>query len=155
MALLTSTTTTAVRDPSAASFGDEKASVFTNSTTEMAIHALRKDEDGLLYYTKVKLNSNDDITMAAGGLAYSGLSDIVANQFKDGTPVNDTNPTEGETGLEQHENNKINRFWNQHQMKMDKYQYFINTNGMFVMRFLGTDYSYGAQDGSTANWIKA
>ena len=99
MALLTSTTTTAVRDPSAASFGDEKASVFTNSTTEMAIHALRKDEDGLLYYTKVKLNSNDDITMAAGGLAYSGLSDIVANQFKDGTPVNDTNPTEGETGF--------------------------------------------------------
>ena len=60
----------------------------------------------------------------------------------------------GESGLEQHENNKINREWNQHQFKMDKYQYFMNSDGMFVMRFLGTDYSYGAQEGSTKNWIK-
>ena len=155
MALLTSTTTTAVRDPSAASFGDEKSSVFTNSTTEYAIHALKKDKDGLLYYTKVKLNSNDEINVSSGGLAYSGLADLVSNKFKDGTEVNATNPTMGESGLEQHENNKINREWNQHQFKMDKYQYFMNSDGMFVMRFLGTDYSYGAQEGSTKNWIKA
>ena len=86
MALLVSSTSTTVRDPSAASFGDEKSSVYSINADEYAIHALTKKDDGLLYYTKVKLNSNESIQMSDGsGPAFSGLSDMITGKMSDGT----------------------------------------------------------------------
>ena len=158
MALLVSTTSTTVRDPSAASFGEEKSSVFSTNADELAIHALTKKDDGLLYYTKVKLNSNDSIQMSDGsGSAYSGLSDMISGKMADGTTdVNASNPYESEVGVGSFDNNKGNREWQQHTFKMDKYQYFMDDNGFLVMRFKGTDYSWAnAQDGATKNWKKA
>ena len=157
MALLVSKTTTTVRDPSHDSFSDEKSSVFVDNTSEYAIHALTKKDDGLLYYTKVKLNSNEEIQMSDGsGPAFSGLQDMVQNQLADGTSVNSSAPGISETGLASTDNNKGNREWAQHTFKMDKYQYFLNDNGFLVMRFKGTDYSWAnAQDGAIKNWKKA
>ena len=158
MALLVSSTSTTVRDPSAASFGDEKSSVYSINADEYAIHALTKKDDGLLYYTKVKLNSNESLQMSDGsGPAFSGLSDMITGKMSDGTTdVNASNPYSQEIGIASTDNNKGNREWQQHTFKMDKYQYFMDDNGFLVMRFKGTDYSWAnAQDGATKNWKKA
>mgnify|MGYP001342335190 CR=1 FL=1 len=117
---------------------------------EYAYHALSRDADGLLTYTKVKLNGNETVELTNDkGFAYNGLEDMLEGKTDDGTDYNMWQTGTSETGRESHETNVSNR--NHEQFRFDnlKLFYFLNSNGKLVARYKN-DYVYAATGGSTA-----
>ena len=117
---------------------------------EYAYHALTRDADGLLTYTKVKLNGTESIELTNNdGFSYNGLEHMLEGQTPDGTPYNMWQEGTSETGKEAHETNIGNR--NHEQFRFDnlKLFYYLNGDGKLVARYK-QDFVYQATGGSTA-----
>jgi len=107
---------------------------------ELAMHALKRDEDGLLTYTKVKWDSDEEIAMTTGdGFAFTGVEEFVEGINIDGVVANAVQFGTDSEGSQltnyQHKNYEQVRFDNQ------KLFYFINDQGFLVARYQ-RDYSH-------------
>lgn len=107
---------------------------------ELAMHALKRDEDGLLTYTKVKWDSDEEIPMTTGeGYAFTGVEEFLEGINADGVVANAVQSGADNEGSQftnyQHKNFEQVRFDNQ------KLFYFINERGFLVARYQ-RDYSY-------------
>lgn len=57
---------------------------------EFAMHALSRDENGLLTYSKVKWNSSDTVELTTGeGFAYRGIEEFLHGITRDGIEINE------------------------------------------------------------------
>lgn len=121
---------------------------------ESAVHALKKDDTGILTYSKVKFYGDEgSINMSDGsGFPYS-LDQIESGFATDGqTLINDVQKgvSEGSDNRQYNFNSRSND-----QIKIDhrKVTYYINSNGFLVARF-DKSYPYAAtQNGATGNWV--
>lgn len=60
-----------------------------NLTPETSMHALTRDSEGLLTYTKINLNSSDSLQLSNGnGLAYESIEEFVDGVTASGVPHN-------------------------------------------------------------------
>tara|TARA_B100000959_G_scaffold57430_1_gene59974 strand:- start:15255 stop:15695 length:441 start_codon:yes stop_codon:yes gene_type:complete len=118
---------------------------------EYAYHAFERDADGLLTYTKVKLNGTEAVELTNdGGFAYNGLEDMLDGSLDDGeTQVNSLPVGYTETGRNQWDTNI--GFRNHDQFRFDnlKLFYYLNSDGKIVARYK-QDYVYVSTGGSTA-----
>ena len=118
---------------------------------EYAYHAFERDADGLLTYTKVKLNGTEAVELTInGGFAYNGLEDMLDGSLDDGTTqVNSLPVGYTETGRNQWDTNI--GFRNHDQFRFDnlKLFYYLNGAGKLVARYK-QDFVYTSTGGSTA-----
>ena len=55
-------------------------------SNEFAMHALNRDVNGLLVYTKVKLDSNDSVEVNSGeGFGFNGFEGMALGKASDGS----------------------------------------------------------------------
>lgn len=128
------------------------ATQYKGFTDEYAFHALKREDDGLLVYTKVKLGSHDKINVTTGeGFAYGSLGSIRSNTDNAGVEANTQQYGVLESGLETWQDNKGFKNYEQHIFDDNKLNFYMDDDGNFVMRFL-EDYPWAAQDGATKNW---
>ena len=94
---------------------------------EYAYHAFKRDADGLLTYTKVKLNGTESIDLTDDtGFAYNGLEDMLDGTLDDGTTQTNSLPVGyEESGRNQWDTNIGNR--NHDQFRFDNLKLFLST----------------------------
>ena len=123
----------------------QTATVFNSD--ESAFHGLKRDEDGLLTYTKIPFRSNETVNLSDFAIAYDGLDDLNtgrANEAQRGTQ---------EENRDQYESNGGARAYDGARFDSNKVTYFMNDNGFLVARYF-SDFSYNVgQNGQTRNWI--
>ena len=127
-------------------------------TSEYALHAMKRDDDGLLTYTKVNWYSADTIKMDNGeGTAYNSVGSFQTNEMEYasgpygvGHNINDI-PIEYNSTDDPRKANTKFRNYEQHVFDENKATYFINDDGYLVLR-IGSEYTYNSKDGATANW---
>ena len=127
-------------------------------TSEYSFHALSRDENGLLTYTKSNWYSGDQINMDNGeGVAYNSVGDFQTNEMEYasgpygvGHNINDI-PIEYNSTDDPRKANTKFRNYEQHVFDENKATYFINDDGYLVLR-IGSEYTYNSKDGATANW---
>ena len=128
------------------------ATQYKGFTDEYAFHALKREDDGLLVYTKVKLGSHDKVNVTTGeGFAYGSLGSIISNTDNGGNEANSQQYGVIESGLETWQDNKGYKNYEQHIFENNKLNFYMDDDGNFVMRYLD-DYPWAAQDGATKNW---
>ena len=118
---------------------------------------MKRDDDGLLTYTKVNWYSGDTINMDNGeGTAYNSVGSFQTNEMEYasgvygvGHNINDI-PIEYNSTDDLKANTKF-RNYEQHVFDENKATYFINDDGYLVLR-IGSEYTYNSKDGATANW---
>ena len=128
------------------------ATQYKGFTDEYAFHALKREDDGLLVYTKVKLAGHDKVNLTTGeGFAYGSLGSVIENKTNANAEVNPTQYGVAESGLASWQDNKGFRNYEQHIFENNKLNFYMDEDGNFVMRYLD-DYPWAAQDGATRNW---
>ena len=118
---------------------------------EYAYHAFKRDADGLLTYTKVKLNGTESIDLTDDtGFAYNGLEDMLDGTLDDGTTQTNSLPVGyEESGRNQWDTNIGNRNHDQFRFDNLKLFYYLDGNGKLIARYKN-DYVYTSTGGSTA-----
>ena len=126
-------------------------------SNEYAMHALNRDVNGLLIYTKTKLDSTDTIEVNDGqGFGYNGFEGLALGKASDGTTVQNTLQSDYDESTDLHYQTNA-KFRKYQQVRFDplKLFYFINDDGMLVARYQH-DYSYAASETATSttgtNW---
>ena len=127
-------------------------------TSEYALHAMKRDDDGLLTYTKVNWYSGDTINMDNGeGTAYNSVGSFQTNEMEYasgpygvGHNINDI-PIEYNSTDDPRKANTKFRNYEQHVFDENKATYFINDEGYLILR-IGSEYTYSSKDGATGNW---
>ena len=121
---------------------------------EPAIHALYRDETGLLKYKKVLIGGNESININNGeGFAYASIDALESALDGAGGNANESQWGVDESGREQHQTNSGTRAYEQMVLDRDKITFYLNSNGELVARHI-QNYAYAAaQDGATENWI--
>ena len=129
-------------------------------SNEYAMHALNRDVNGLLIYTKTKLDSTDTIDVNDGqGFGYNGFEGLAIGKASDGTTVQNTLQSDYDESTDDHYQTNA-KFRKYQQVRFDplKLFYFINDEGNLVARYQH-DYTYAATETETAttgnNWIPA
>ena len=127
-------------------------------TSEYALHAMKRDDDGLLTYTKVNWYSGDTINMDNGeGTAYNSVGSFQTNEMEYASGVYGVGhninyiPIEYNSTDDPRKANTKFRNYEQHVFDENKATYFINDDGYLVLR-IGSEYTYNSKDGATANW---
>ena len=83
------------------------ATQYKGFTDEYAFHALKREDDGLLVYTKVKLAGHDKVNLTTGeGFAYGSLGSVIENKTNADAEVNPTQYGVAESGLASWQDNK-------------------------------------------------
>jgi len=109
---------------------------------EFAMHALDRDANGLLKYTKVKWDSNEEVELANGeGIFVNGLEQLLNGKLDDGTPMNAVQEGYVEPAREQWQTQSVNRKYEQTRFDNNKLFYFINNRGYLVARY-NKDYTH-------------
>ena len=109
---------------------------------EFAMHALDRDANGLLKYTKVKWDSNEEVELANGeGIFVNGLEQLLNGKLDDGTPMNAVQEGYVEPAREQWQTQSVNRKYEQTRFDNNKLFYFINSRGYLVARY-NRDYTH-------------
>ena len=127
-------------------------------TSEYSFHALSRDDNGLLTYTKSNWYSGDQINMDNGeGVAYNSVGDFQKNEltyssgsYSVGHNINDI-PIDYNSTTDPRQPNTTNRKYEQHVFDENKATYYINSDGYLVLR-IGSEYKYSSKDGATGNW---
>ena len=127
-------------------------------TSEYALHGMKRDDDGLLTYTKVNWYSADTIKMDNGeGTAYNSVGSFQTNEMEYasgpygvGHNINDI-PIEYDSTTDPRLANTKFRNYEQHVFDENKATYFINDEGYLILR-IGSEYTYSSKDGATGNW---
>ena len=127
-------------------------------TSEYALHGMKRDDDGLLTYTKVNWYSGDTINMDNGeGTAYNSVGSFQTNEMEYasgpygvGHNINDI-PIEYDSTTDPRLANTKFRNYEQHVFDENKATYFINDEGYLILR-IGSEYTYSSKDGATGNW---
>jgi len=117
---------------------------------QYAYHALKRDSDGLLTYTRVLMNGTESIELTNDdGFSFNGIEDMLEGKTDDGTDYNMWQTGTSETGRAAHETNIGNR--NHEQFRFDnlKLFYYLNSAGKLVARYK-QDFVYASTGGSTA-----
>ena len=129
-------------------------------SNEYAMHALNRDVNGLLIYTKTKLDSTDTIDVNDGqGVGYNGFEGLAIGKASDGPTVQNTLQSDYDESTDDHYQTNA-KFRKYQQVRFDplKLFYFINDEGMLVARYQH-DYTYAATETATSttgnNWIPA
>lgn len=108
---------------------------------QFGMHALNRDADGLLTYTKVLWNSSEEIDMTTGaGLAYAGVEELVAGVTADNTVHNETRRIDSNATADTLTDTQY-RTYEQVRFDHQKLTYFINSRGFLVARYV-QDYSH-------------
>lgn len=108
---------------------------------QFAMHALGRDDNGLLTYTKVLWNSSEEIPMNIGnGRAYAGVEEFVAGVTADGVPHNETRQIDSHSSTSTKTDTQ-HRKYEQVRFDHQKLTYFINSRGFLVARYV-QDYSH-------------
>ncbi len=124
----------------------------TTFAERKAVHGLTREDDGLLKYTRVYVNSDESFQVSDGsGFAYGGLEDLALNQTNDGTAVNATNRATAEVPTESWQNDKRTRQYEQVRLDDNQLSYYMNGDGFLVARY-NADYPYNNKDGAVRNW---
>ena len=114
---------------------------------EYAFHGLRKDADGLLYYTKAHFAGSDSVDLTDGtDIAFGGIEDVDA-----GTKNSSVKGTT-DSGISEHENNGGAKYYDGSRFDNNKLKYYLNSNGFLVARYMNDYVSNDGQDGATENW---
>ena len=111
------------------------------------MHALNRDVNGLLIYTKTKLDSTDSIEVNDGqGFGYNGFEGLALGKASDGTTVQNTLQSDFDENTDEHYQTNA-KFRKYQQVRFDslKLLYFINDDGMLVARYMH-DYEYAASE---------
>ena len=128
------------------------ATQYKGFTDEYAFHALKREDDGLLVYTKVKLAGHDKVNLTTGeGFAYGSLGSVIENKTNADAERTPTQDGVAESGLASWQENKGFINYEQHIFENNKLNFYMDEDGNFVMRYLD-DYPWAAQDGATRNW---
>lgn len=122
---------------------------------QTAVHTLRLDDTGILFYSKVKfLGDGGTIDLSNGqGFPYS-VEQLETGLTGDEVTYHNNIPLKIDEGTSVRDYNYLHR--NNDQIKVDhkKVTYFINETGFLVARY-DANFSYGAtQNGVTNNWVK-
>jgi len=118
---------------------------------EYAFHAFKRDADGLLTYTKIKMNGTESVELTNDdGFAYNGIEDMLDGTLDDGTTITNSLPV-GHTESERNswDTNIGNRNHDQFRFDNLKLFYYLNSDGKIVARYK-QDYVYTSTGGSTA-----
>lgn len=108
---------------------------------QFGMHALNRDADGLLTYTKVLWNSSEEIDMTTGaGLAYAGVEEMVSGLSADGVPHNETRRIDSHSSTST-QTDMQHRTYEQVRFDHQKLTYFINSRGFLVARYV-QDYNH-------------
>jgi len=111
-------------------------------SAEFALHALNRDEDGLLTYTKVKWDSDEEVDFANGeGIFVNGLEQLINGKLDDGTPMNAVQEGFVEPSREQWQTQSVHRKYEQSRFDNNKLYYYINSRGYLVARY-NRDYTH-------------
>jgi len=119
-----------------------------------AVHTLRKDDTGILYYTKVKFfGDSGTINLSNGqGFPYS-VEQVETGLATDEQTLHNTIPLLTDEGTTVRDYNYLHRNYDQIKVDQKKVTYYVNEIGFLVARY-DANYSYSAtQNGATANWI--
>lgn len=117
------------------------------NSDEAHFHGLKKDEDGLLTYTKIPFRSSDTVQLADFGVPYDGLDDVNIGR------ANGTQRGVVESGRTQGQTDGGARAYDGARFDNNKLTYFMNDEGFLVARyFINFTYNVG-QDGQTKNYI--
>ena len=118
---------------------------------EYAFHAFKRDADGLLTYTKIKMNGTESVDLTDDtGFAYNGLEDMLDGTLDDGTTQTNSLPVGyEESGRNQWDTNIGNRNHDQFRFDNLKLFYYLDGNGKLIARYKN-DYVYTSTGGSTA-----
>ena len=120
-------------------------------SNEYAMHALNRDVNGLLIYTKTKLDSTDSIEVNDGqGFGYNGFEGLALGKASDGSTVQNTLQSDFDENTDEHYQTNA-KFRKYQQVRFDslKLLYFINDDGMLVARYMH-DYEYAASEQATS-----
>ncbi len=127
-------------------------------SNEYAMHALNRDVNGLLIYTKTKLDSNEEVIVNSGeGFGYNGFEGLALGKASDNTTVQNTLQSDYDENTDAHYQTNA-KFRKYQQVRFDplKLFYFINDEGNLVARYQ-QDYTYAASETATSttgsNWI--
>ena len=131
------------------SFGSNTHTTFSD---HKAFHALTREDDGLLKYTRVYLASDESVQVADGSaFAYGGLEHLEENKLNNGDPVNESVRATAEVPTESWQFDKRARQYEQSRFDDNRLSYYINEDGWLVARYLA-DYPYDNKDGALRNW---
>ena len=120
-------------------------------TADYALHGMRRDETGLLTYSKIGWWTGEAIQMDNGeGTAYNSLGEFQINELDDGTNINSL-PREYSTGNDPRVANPKYRFYDQHVFESSKVFYYMDSLGRMVAR-INEEFVYNQKDGATRNW---
>ncbi len=126
-------------------------------SNEYAMHAMNRDENGLLIYSLTKLDSTDLIEVNDGqGFGYNGFEGLAIGKTSAGVVQNTLQNTFDEGSDDHFETNAKYRKYQQVRFDGLKLFYFLNDDGMLVARYQH-DFEYATGDQETAttnsNWI--
>lgn len=111
-------------------------------SADFAMHSLNRDDEGLLTYTKVKWDSNEEVDLANGeGIFVNGLEQLLNGKLDDGTPMNAVQEGYVEPSREQWQTQSVHRKYEQTRFDNNKLFYFINSRGYLVARY-NRDYTH-------------
>ncbi len=111
-------------------------------SAEFAMHALNRDADGKLTYSKVKWDSNESVEFANGeGIFVNGLEHLLDSKLDDGTPMNAVQSGYVEPSRESWQTNSVHRKYEQQRFDNNKLFYYINSRGYLVARY-NRDYTH-------------
>jgi len=118
---------------------------------DYAYHAFKRDADGLLTYTKIKINGTETVELTnSNGFAFNGLDDMIDGTLDDGTTeYNNLQSGYTETGRNSWDTNISNQNHDQFRFDNLKLFYYLNADGKIVARYK-QDYVYTSTGGSTA-----
>ena len=126
-------------------------------SNEFAMHALNRDVNGLLVYTKVKLDSNDSVEVNSGeGFGFNGFEGMALGKASDGSTDQNSLQRDHNEGTDVHyQTNAQFRKYQQSRFDSLKLFYFLNDDGMLVARYQN-DYTYATGENATSttgsNW---
>lgn len=127
-------------------------------SNEYAMHALNRDVNGLLIYTKTKLDSNEEVIVNSGeGFGFNGFEGLAIGKASDGTTVQNMLQSDYDENTDAHyQTNAKFRKYQQTRFDPLKLFYFLNDEGNLVARYQ-QDYTYAASETATSttgsNWI--
>ena len=126
-------------------------------SNEFAMHALNRDINGLLIYTKVKLDSSDSVEVNSGeGFGFNGFEGMALGKASDGSTDQNSLQSDPDEGTDVHYQTSA-QFRKYEQSRFDslKLFYFLNDEGMLVARYQN-DYTYATGENATSttgsNW---
>ena len=99
-----------------------------------------RTDDGLLTYTRIFLNSDEQVHVTDGsGFAYGGIEELEENLLNDGTTkVNETVRTTAEVPTQSWQNDKRKRKYEQSRFDDNKLSYYMDDDGFLVVDILVT-----------------